>query len=240
MLMSETQMEKICSKAPQSWRKPRSRIYDYNRELGYDYYMPMIDYVVSKENQGSYHLENPYRQGREKVHMPDTTDLADKEAYGVEGMGVPDLNEFLIKGYAKQIRERNVATANVHYHMLHGSKANTGFSRDNLLAQHVPANLTRNHWLRELMVTNNRQNMELEEKEREAAVRREIVEQRLAREEQEKWRNDPETIAWLRDGAKAATYWCHRTPLTREQRQARLEGRREEDPEVDLSKAYLY
>ena len=34
----DSYLDKIGSKAPQSWRKPRSRIYDYNRTLGYEYY----------------------------------------------------------------------------------------------------------------------------------------------------------------------------------------------------------
>ena len=34
----DSYLDKIGSKAPQSWRKPRSRMYDYNRTLGYEYY----------------------------------------------------------------------------------------------------------------------------------------------------------------------------------------------------------
>ena len=35
-------LDKIGSKAPQSWRKPRSRMYDYNRTLGNEYYQVKI------------------------------------------------------------------------------------------------------------------------------------------------------------------------------------------------------
>ena len=34
----DSYLDKIGSKAPQSWRKPRSRIYDHNRTLGHEYY----------------------------------------------------------------------------------------------------------------------------------------------------------------------------------------------------------
>ena len=34
----DSYLDKIGSKAPQSWRKPRSRMYDYNRTLGNEYY----------------------------------------------------------------------------------------------------------------------------------------------------------------------------------------------------------
>ena len=40
----DSYLDKIGSKAPQSWRKPRSRMYDYNRTLGYEYYQVHIIY----------------------------------------------------------------------------------------------------------------------------------------------------------------------------------------------------
>ena len=75
---SRVNLEKICSKAPQvfiavntvfpmgqsvqistqPWKKPRSRMYEYNRVLGNEYYQPMVDYVLCKENQGVYHDYN--------------------------------------------------------------------------------------------------------------------------------------------------------------------------------------
>ena len=42
----------------QPWKKPRSRMYEYNRVLGNEYYQPMVDYVLCKENQGVYHDYN--------------------------------------------------------------------------------------------------------------------------------------------------------------------------------------
>merc|ERR1711915_791339 len=176
----------------------------------------MVDYVLSKENQGVYHEH----QG---VHLPDTLDLTDRNKSPISG-GSSDLNDFLIKGYAKQIKERNSTTANVHYHSLHGSKANTDFSKDNLLAQHVPADTRRNYWLRELM----------------EQAKKEALDRKLAKEAHDKYMSDPDVIAWLREGAKAATYWCHRTPLSKEERQARLEGKRYEEPEIDLKQVYYY
>jgi len=191
----------------------------------------MVDYVVSKENQGVYHSS-------QRVQLPDTMDLVDRNTSPESGS--TDLNDFLIKGYAKQIKERNSTTANVHYHSLHNSKANTEFSKDNLLAQHVPADTRRNYWLRELMVMNKSQYREVEEKEMMEQARREALDRKLAKEAHDKHMSDPEVISWLREGAKAATYWCHRTPLNKEERQARLEGKRYEEPEVDLKHVYYY
>merc|ERR1719193_2409689 len=79
-----------------------------------------------------------------------------------------------------------------------------------------------------------------EEKMREA---REMLNMKLAREEEEKRMQDPEVVAFLRGGAQAATMWCHRTPLTKEQRRARLEGKQDWEVEVDpssiLKEAYV-
>ena len=48
----DSYLDKIGSKAPQSWRKPRSRMYDYNRTLGYEYYQvgKVLYHLFSTEN----------------------------------------------------------------------------------------------------------------------------------------------------------------------------------------------
>ena len=76
--------------------------------------------MVTKENQGVYH-------NSKQVHLPDTMDLVDRNARWSKMMiitiiisfyfcspdsGSTDLNDFLIKGYAKQIKERNSMTGN--------------------------------------------------------------------------------------------------------------------------------
>lgn len=85
----------------------------------------------------------------------------------------------------------------------------------------------------------NQHRLEMEKEMMEQA-RREALDRKLAKEEHDKHMSDPEVIAWLREGAKAATYWCHRTPLNKEERQARLEGKRYEEPEIDLKHVYYY
>ena len=62
----------------------------------------MVDYVVSKENQGVYHHS-------QRIQLPDTMDLVDRNT-SPDSTGSTDLNDFLIKGYAKQIKERNSTT----------------------------------------------------------------------------------------------------------------------------------
>ena len=69
--------------------------------------------------------------------------------------------------------------------------------------------------MRELMVAakeEDRLEMERIRREREA---KELLDLKLAREEEEKRMQDPEVVAFLRGGAQAATMWCHRTPLTK-------------------------
>ena len=58
----------------------------------------------------------------------------------------------------------------------------------------------------------DRLEMERMRREREA---KELLDLKLAREEEEKRMQDPELVAFLRGGAQAATMWCHRTPLTK-------------------------
>ena len=41
-------LDRLGSNAPPSWRKPRSKIYDYNRELGYEYYQVIATLLVSQ------------------------------------------------------------------------------------------------------------------------------------------------------------------------------------------------
>ena len=58
----------------------------------------------------------------------------------------------------------------------------------------------------------DRLEMERMRREREA---KELLNLKLAREEEDKRMQDPEVVAFLRGGAQAATMWCHRTPLTK-------------------------
>jgi len=233
----DSYLDKIGSKAPQSWRKPRSRIYDHNRTLGHEYYQPMVDYIVTKENTGVYNT-------RKSVHLPVEIELqqerSNESPESQMSNSSTDLGDFLVRSYAKQIRERNATTANVHYYLLHGSRSSTDFSKDNMLGQHAPADFRRSYWLRELTVLNKDRIWDEDQKIRADVARREAVDRKLAEEEYAKHMSDPEVVSWLREGAKAAVYWCHRSPLSKEERQARLEGKKYVEPEPDLKKFYYY
>ena len=131
-------------------------------------------------------------------------------------------------------------TANVHYYLLHGSKSSTDFSKNNMLGQHAPADSRRSYWLRELTVLNKDRMWDEEQKLRADLARREAVDRKLAEEEHAKHMSDPEVISWLRGGAQAAVHWCHRSPLSKEERRARLEGKKYVEPEPDLKQFYCY
>merc|ERR1712241_432947 len=49
----ETMVDSIAESARKAsagtWRKPRVRIYDYNQDIGSNYYQPMIKYINDKE-----------------------------------------------------------------------------------------------------------------------------------------------------------------------------------------------
>ena len=134
----------------------------------------------------------------------------------------------------------SVFPANVHYYLLHGSKSSTDYSKDNMLGQHAPADYRRSYWLRELTVLNKDKLWVEEQKTRQEMAKKEALDQKLAAEEYAKHMADPEVVSWLREGAKAAVNWCHRTPLNKEERQARLEGKKYREPEIDLKQFYYY
>ena len=128
----------------------------------------------------------------------------------------------------------------MHYYLLHGSKSSTDYSKDNMLGQHAPADYRRSYWLRELTVLNKDKLWAEEQKTRQEMAKKEAINQKLAAEEYAKHMADPEVVSWLREGAKASVYWCHRTPLSKEERQARLEGKKYTEPEIDLKQFYYY
>merc|ERR1712002_364464 len=134
----------------------------------------MVDYIVTKENTGVYNT-------RRSVQMPVDVDLQERESPESQTTNT-DLGDFLVKSYAKQIRERNATTANVHYYLLHGSKSSTDFSKDNMLGQHAPADYRRSHWLRELTILNNGRSWEEAQKAQLAAAKTEAVKEKLAAE----------------------------------------------------------
>ena len=109
-----------------------------------------------------------------------------------------------------------------------------------MLGQHAPADWRRSYWLRELTVLNKDRLWDEEQKMLDDLARKEAVNRKLAAEEYNKKMNDPDVVSWLREGAKAAVYWCHRSPLSKEERKARLEGKKYVEPEPDLKQFYYY
>ena len=69
--------------------------------------------------------------------------------------------------------------------------------------------------MRELTVATKEEGRLEEERRRREMEAREMLNMKLAREQEEKRMQDPEVVAYLRGGAQAATMWCHRTPLTK-------------------------
>lgn len=226
-------------KAPAMWRKPRVKIYDYNRECGGNYYQPMIEYLNAKDNQGVY-FEKP----RDSIYLPEVAEVGSDKYNNArlkdQQAGAVDLDHFLVKAYSKQIKELNSSTANVHYHQLHGSKANTEYDRFHLLSQHKPANTSRNIWLRELMLVNNENTRREEEREALEEAVRAAMRRKREFEEYHAWRNNPDRVAAARETARAATYFYQRFPLSKEERKARLAGEKYVEKETDWEKMYYY
>jgi len=138
----DSYLDKIGSKAPQSWRKPRSRMYDYNRTLGNEYYQPMVDYIVTKENTGVYNT-------RKAVHLPVELELQQRRNESPDSQASntsADLGDFLVRSYAKQIKERNATTAAVQNLSLRFSSRN----QNSELNSRFTSTMLRDHYIREL------------------------------------------------------------------------------------------
>jgi len=141
---------------PQSWRKQRSRIYDYNRDFGGTYYQPMLDYMDKKERQGVF-FERP----SESIHFPDNAELKKKDK-DLEGSAVPDLDYFLTKAYAQQAKEMNSATVKTRTKLIKemtslranphsvGDNAQTHFDNVRLLKGAPPGRAQCNYYTAEL------------------------------------------------------------------------------------------
>jgi hypothetical protein len=130
-------------RAPILWRRPKTKVYDYNQEFGCAYYKPMIDYVDSKERQGIF-FERPV----ERIHLPDAAELVmQKHEYGSDlQTGTGNLDRFLIQAYSQQTKEGNTATVHTQNLMLRGSKQNT------VLGPKLTATMLRDHYVKELHV----------------------------------------------------------------------------------------
>jgi len=91
-----------------TWRKPRVRIYDYNQDIGSNYYQPMIKYINDKEVFG------PYME-KKSIEMPERAEIGSNKysnmRYDDKSNSDLDLDDFLVKAYAKQIKELNSSTA---------------------------------------------------------------------------------------------------------------------------------
>jgi len=157
-----------------TWRKPRVRIYDYNQDIGSNYYQPMIKYINDKEIFG------PYME-KKAIEMPERAEIGSNKysnmRYDDKSNANLDLDDFLVKAYAKQIKELNSSTASAHYQQIHNSKLPTFFTKNDLLGHYVHANGTKTHYLNELSHVRQRETREEERKAYEAFCLAEMAEQ---------------------------------------------------------------
>jgi len=124
-----------------TWRKPRVRIYDYNQDIGSNYYQPMIKYINQKDIYGPYMDKKP-------VEMPERAEIGSNKysnmRYDDKSNANLDLDDFLVKAYAKQIKELNSSTAKASYEILRHSRDNT------LIGRPPPVTMLRNHYTKEV------------------------------------------------------------------------------------------
>ena len=124
-----------------TWRKPRVRIYDYNQDIGSNYYQPMIKYINNKDIYGPYMDKTP-------IEMPERAEIGSNKysnmRYEDKASANMGLDDFLVKAYAKQIKELNSSTAKANFEILRQSRNNTR------IGPQPPVTMLRNHYTKEV------------------------------------------------------------------------------------------
>jgi len=129
------------------------KVYDYNQEFGGNYYQPMIQYINHKDTYGPFHT-------KADVYLPHTAEVRSNKytnmRYQDKSSAKHNLDEFLVNAHAKQIKELNGTTANVHYNQLHDAVGThkhlleTPYSDSTLLGLNSQTDRLRRHYLSEL------------------------------------------------------------------------------------------
>jgi len=196
-----------------TWRKPRVRIYDYNQDIGSNYYQPMIKYINDKEIFG------PYME-KKAIEMPERAEIGSNKysnmRYDDKSNANLDLDDFLVKAYAKQIKELNSSTASAHYQQIHNSKLPTFYTKNDLLGGYVRASEAKMHYLNELSHVRQREIREEEKKAWEEQYLAEMAKQQNtgpSAEEIEALNNE-----FAKD-ARARLFWIYRTRDMKELKQ---------------------
>jgi len=196
-----------------TWRKPRVRIYDYNQDIGSNYYQPMIKYINDKEIFG------PYME-KKAIEMPERAEIGSNKysnmRYDDKSNSDLDLDDFLVKAYAKQIKELNSSTASAHYQQIHNSKLPTFYTKNDLLGRYVRANGAKTHYLNQLSHVRQRETQEEERRAWEALCLAEMAEKQNSgpsAEEIEELNNQ-----YIKD-ARARMFWIYKPRNVKELKQ---------------------
>ncbi|CAB4057696.1 unnamed protein product [Lepeophtheirus salmonis] len=87
------------------------KIYDYNQEFGGNYYQPMLQYINKKDIMG------PFNK-KQIIDLPRSAEVTSDKYTNMrhydKNLSTLELEAFLIKAYAKQIKELNSSTAMAH------------------------------------------------------------------------------------------------------------------------------
>jgi len=129
-------------KPPNTWRRPRSKVYDYNQKFGGNYYQPMIDYIDTKDRQGVF-FERP----TERIQLPDPVEVVCSDKYKKsceDAGGDHNVARYLTKAYAQQIKEQNMSTVRTQTALLHAS------TEASKLTPRLTAGMLRDHYTQEI------------------------------------------------------------------------------------------
>merc|ERR1711994_1221267 len=90
-----------------AWRRPRMKVYDYNKEFGGNYYQPMIQYINHKDIYG------PFSK-KADVYLPHSAEVTSAKytnmRYSDKSSAKHNLDQFLVDAHKTQIKELNGTT----------------------------------------------------------------------------------------------------------------------------------
>ncbi|XP_040578051.1 uncharacterized protein [Lepeophtheirus salmonis] len=120
-----------------NWRKPRMKIYDYNQEFGGNYYQPMLQYINKKDIMG------PFNK-KQIIDLPRSAEVTSDKYTNMrhydKNLSTLELEAFLIKAYAKQIKELNSSTAMARVKLMHAAVSKKSTPHSSLDNVNTPYN----------------------------------------------------------------------------------------------------
>lgn len=111
---------------PKGWSRSHGKVYDYNTNAGSFYYQPMLEYIERKqftgESSSSLAAQKQAAISKVAVELPNALDFSRRNKYEGPSSAL-DLDNFVVKYTAQQIKQKNTRAIHIKTEMSRGSKS---------------------------------------------------------------------------------------------------------------------